>query len=218
MILKNQVIIFCYSLLFTGYVLLSIASNEYVCLYNKCSPKSGYEPFERKILWNEKYIRISHNCYAFALNNINLNLKNICKNKFCRGVFPQPGHFCNSSLKLQTCFQLKKRIVCDNPNIYEIDFKTKCKRNFYKIGFATNNNSYYHFYRQNRNGLWLHKDASRKISKYDASKNLIINPRLADRNYDKIRNYVDWCSFMCVPSNDFIKTNMTRLKNGNPLY
>ena len=163
-------------------------------------------------------IRYSHNCYAYALNDINNDLLDICENKFCRGVNPQPGHYCNSNFIVNTCYQLKARMLCDNPYIYEIDFDTKCKKKYYKIGLASQTNMLYHFYRQNSYGLWDHKDGGMKTSMYDSNNLVIINPELSNRNYDKYRNYNIWCGFFCVPINSHIKTNMSRIHKKNLLY
>ena len=51
----------------------------------------------------------------------------------------------------------------------------------------------YHFYRQDSDGTWSHKANNSNISRIDASGKIIINPKLADRNYKKILfNGMQW--------------------------
>ena len=218
----QQIIIFLtYCLLliiYTRFILFKIYTN-YACLYYQCSPITGSEPIYQPKKWNDDiYIKYSHNCYAYALNDINLQLKHQCQYKKCKYINPQPGHFCKSKFKMNTCFQLNKKIQCDNPLIKIINFTEKCPSNYYKIGLATNLNAGYHFYRQNTYGLWDHKDGGNKVNKYDASHKIIFNPELANRNYNKNQNYENWCSFYCVPKNEYKKTNMSRLKENQLLY
>lgn len=218
---QRTIIFLSYSSLLFMYTLFGLHEIyiKLLCVYHNCSPITGSEPKYQPYKWNnDMYIRYSHNCYAYALDDINMNLRKICEYKTCKRVNPQPGHYSKSQYKKHTCFQLNQNIKRDNPLIKNINFGKKCPKNYYKIGLATNINSYYHFYRQNKYGLWDHKDGGNKVNQYDASNKLIFNPKIADRNYDKIRNYKTWCNFYCVPKNEYKKTNMSRLRDNNLLY
>ena len=78
-----------------------------------------------------------------------------------------------------------------------------------------NNNLVYHFYRQDDNGLWSHKDGNLPATNVDAIGNIISDPKYADRNYGpdkrynyKSLNYSDFCSYYCIPENNHKSTNM----------
>ena len=65
----------------------------------------------------------------------------------------------------------------------------------------------YHFYRQDNDEYWSHKQGKDKIKRYDSSFNLIRDPKTADRDYsrddenkDKY-NYELFCGYFSVPYN-----------------
>jgi len=71
-----------------------------------------------------------------------------------------------------------------------------------KIALVVHPGEDYHFYREDDDGLWSHKDGSNPVKRYDADGNLIWNPRTAARDYRKngsYLNYKDFCGFWCVP-------------------
>jgi hypothetical protein len=169
----------------------------------------NYEPQ----LWNnDKGIRLSHNCYQYALNDIDYNLKKDCdKDKNgCIKLRSRPGHFSKKKIykddkKLMTCNLMNKAIKDDNEKIYNIDFKNKCKNDFYKIAFSVDPGKTYHFYRQDDNGNWSHKDAGSHATNLDKSGNLIFDPKKADRGI-----YKKFCDYLCVPENNIVNTNYFR--------
>ena len=202
--------------------LLSIITYYYYqsyCYLNSCSPISGYEPLYQPKKWNKYPEHYLFNCLAYALNNYNTGLINICKNKdICKNVNPQPGHYCGIENKLYSCSNTESKLLCDNPGIIKSDFETKCPDNYYKIGLSTQTDGAYHFYRQNTYGLWDHKDGGHKVNFYDSENKVIINPELSKRQFSKYRNYDNWCGYYCVPNNDFIKTNISRIYDNKLLY
>lgn len=180
---------------------------------NELSPTTGDEPIYDPSLWNENnLIKDSHNCYAYALNDINYDLAKLCKKK-CKYINPQPGHYCGMTKRVNyketTCDKFDKRIKCDNPNILDSTFETKCPNGYYKIGLSVQPGKIYHFYRQGQNGYWDHKDGGKEATNLDASGNVISNPEKADRNYGKI-NFHKWCKYYCVPSNHHGNTYYAR--------
>ena len=60
--------------------------------------------------------------------------------------------------------------------------------NHYRIAIVLDNEGDhrdYHFYRQDSNGLWSHKDGGMPVTNKDASGKLIYDPKKADKNYPK---------------------------------
>ena len=189
----------------------------------KLSPITSDEPSYEPEKWNSNLnIKNSHNCYTYALNDINKNNIDFCNTnnkKRCVILKPQPGHYTgNYDNSNMTCNSLKKRTKMDNPSLYDIDFNRKCKDNYYKIALFTDPYNMYHFYRQDNNGYWSHKDGSRKATNIDKDGNLISDPRTANKtSYNNKYNYNDFCGFMCVPSNNHKKTNTANIFNRNSI-
>tara|TARA_B100001059_G_scaffold91872_1_gene90833 strand:+ start:2174 stop:2848 length:675 start_codon:yes stop_codon:yes gene_type:complete len=177
----------------------------------KSSP--AYEPKK----WNEYYTRKSHNCYTYFLNKRSKRNVRVCKNirkkdsrKKC--PFPQPGFAAGYNKfhkKRTSCKKYTTRLLADNKNIKRSKDGT-CPNGYRAGALATQPSQEYHFYRQDNDGYWSHKDAARKTRKTDASGKRITNPRTADRNHDKKRNYTHYCGIFCIPS-DNKKIRMKRL-------
>ena len=181
----------------------------------KFLPTSGHEPKYDPEKWNlNNDIEYSHNCYAYALDDINESLKNDCiDNDECDDLKPQPGYVCNKKFKSNNyCKNVENKMLCDNPSIYKINNKNHpCIKNYYKIGLATSikPNKDYHFYRQDKDSFWSHKPGGTEVISYDASYNIIEDPEISNRDYVQDGgnyNYNDWCGFYCVPSNDYFDT------------
>lgn len=117
------------------------------------------------------------------------------------------------------CSNVLPRIRKDNPDIKFLGnsreaFYQKCPENYFKGAVATTSpeswkHSDYHFYRQDDNGLWSHKDGKNPAKNVDAKGNVIVDPYLADRNY-KRNKYTEFCSYFCVP-NDTERLQMSSL-------
>jgi len=157
-----------------------------------------YEPEK----WNNNiYIRKSHNCYAYALNIISNKLINICKHRLENAINscprPQPnmplGHI--SLYPKSECKIIEERMLKDNPKIKPILNPKYCPKNYYLIALAsTKDKSDYHFYRQDSNKLWSHKNGWRKATNKDKQNNLITDPKYADRDKFEI-----FCGYYIVP-------------------
>jgi hypothetical protein len=178
-----------------------------------------YEPQK----WNEvPEILNSHNCYTYFLNNQVTPIANKCKKyteknqkSKCGKLKPQPGDFHellkNGTLKYKerqyTCPSMINNVINDNTAITKLDkYTQKCPKGSYKGALVVDPNNTFHFYRQNKNGLWSHKPGVLKVIDRDASNEIIYFPHYADRNYKKSNNndginYTDFCSYMCVPTN-----------------
>ena len=135
-----------------------------------------YKPIYQQGVWNDnKNIKESHNCYSYFLNDINHTLKNVYESvdENDRKILnPQPGHYCGMTKRVNynetTCKNIIERVLCDNPDIKVIDNQNiDCGPNFYKGALAIDKGEMYHFYRQDENGMWSHKDGGRGITNLD---------------------------------------------------
>ena len=203
----------------------NLCKSVYSTFMNKNEPNYNVKS------WDNPEILSSHNCYAYFLNDKIKETKNNCKMeckknntcnktkyKSCSKFKPQPGYWATRTRgervnKLYTCKDMTKRVLSDNPMIKTTKFIKKCPKGYYKGALVVDpKNQTYHFYRQDDNVRWSHKPGSLKITNLDASNKSIYAPHLADRNYNKNENtnginYTDFCNYMCVPKNDYIKTN-----------
>jgi len=167
--------------------------------------------------WNkDPYIQYSHNCYQYALDDIDKDLRNRCyhniKKKFktCGNLRSRPGHTTKKSIysgkKIsQNCNIMDKGILEDNKNIYKIDEKNSCKKDYYKIAVAIKPGETYHFWRKDGNGSWSHKDAGNKVSDKDYNGKRIVDPKYSNRG-----KYSKFCNYYCVPENYKSKTKLNR--------
>ena len=154
------------------------------------------------------------------LNDINPYLSKLYLNGKKKYINPQPGHYCGMTKKVNkdetTCHGLKKRVLCDNKHIFEINRNQKCPPNFYKGALTVNPKKQYHFYRQDQSGYWSHKDGGRAATNLDASGKLILDPQCADRNHSKENKESDFkqfCNYFCIPKNEYKKTSASRRKH-----
>jgi len=179
------------------------------------SPQSGAEPKYDPELYNSNPdIYKSHNCYSYGMNVIDNKLvtkcrKNTRKNT-CRQNFHQPGalngdRYTLNAEERRTCPVVEKLMKSDVPTIKKTAFYSTCPKDMSKIALVVDPGEDYHFYRQDSNGLWSHKDGSNKVKRVDALKRTIANPKFAARDYrwqGSDLNYEDFCGFYCVPRYD----------------
>ena len=158
----------------------------------KYSPLSGSELLYEPNKWNISAIKNTHNCYGYALGK---RVKNI-KNKQQPGYSSGYKHISNNEYE---CKFFYDRLKKDVPASYLEKFDNKCLPGFYKIFLALDKENDYHWYVQNNNKMWSHKPGHSEVTNVDASKKLISNPKLANRNYGYL-NYKTSCFFACVHS------------------
>jgi len=210
-------------LIFFIILIVFITSNYIFEHFNiELSPTTGDEPNYEPEKWNSnEYIRKSHNCYSYVLNDIAPSLKEFCKNSKCSAINPQPGHYSGYTKKVNkndtSCKSLIKRVLIDNPNIYITGFENKCADNYYKGALTVEPNNSYHFYRQDKNGYWSGKDGGGKATNLDASSNLIKDPQKADRTYNH-SDFSEFCNYFCIPKNSYLDTKTARRWGGKRLY
>lgn len=176
-------------------------------------PTSGYEPHFNPIFWNHFFdddeksndIRLRNNCWMYAVNDF----------KHTGDKRSQPGHTdkAQQTFNQYSCSDMHARIKKDIPLAYVAEEKKKCKKYFYKIAVVVDPGNNYHFYRQDSNGLWSHKEGELPVTNLDATGNLIYNPKTANRFYHHSNKndsllYTSLCSFMCIPSNTFFSDNV----------
>ena len=106
--------------------------------YNVCKKKfmeymSGTEPAFEPDKWNHPYIKGSHNCYTYFLNDkikaVSNECRRLCKKKHknkcprktkkCRELKPQPGDYANlkgwiDKNRKYTCSDMERKIYADN--------------------------------------------------------------------------------------------------------
>lgn len=223
--MDEKILIVCLILLFVFFLfnksrklIIENFEDKYNFINESCEHAPKYNPDK----WNdEKCLKASHNCYSYALNKIKRSLVKLCE-EGNRIINPQPGHYCGIVNKVNksttTCENLLDRVICDNPNIYMVNENdTKCKLGYYKAALAVMPKKTYHFYRQDNDCLWSHKDGGRAATNVDADNEIIIDPKTSNRNFSSKRNYSDFCGYFCVPENDLMK-NMSRRKNGIKMY
>jgi hypothetical protein len=186
------------------------------------SPLSGSEPTYGSTKYNKNIeIQDTHNCFAYAMDYLDIPDQSKCSKTGCDVPFHQPGRQSGypkwSKIKGKRCPDLIGRLKGDIPSIYRTTFTQKCRRGFNKIALVVDPLSDYHFYRQDKKrkidkySLWSHKPGGTRVTQLDASKHLIYNPELADRDYKEgpePLHYKKFCSFFCAP----IKTR--KLKRG----
>ncbi len=180
-----------------------------------CGVNPKYNPSK----WEQnKYIKDSHNCYAYALNDIDKDRLNKCKqlltteNKTtCLPLRPSPGRYSNYKMKGKmkgkkyTCKGLEKNIIADNKYIYRPKKNEDCKSCYYKIAYAVDPGKSFHFYRENHDKTWSHKEGGLHVKTKDASNKIITDPKTADRKYS-YANFSQFCGYLCVPENNYKKT------------
>ena len=180
--------------------------------------------YEPKKWNNNKCILKSHNCYMYALNKIDRKIINTCKkyvkrkktfkidkvkySKSWEFLWARPGKAAGYSFKKPyECDDIIKGIILDSPSIKYMG-KTnnfKCPKNYYRMSLSQNKSGReFHFYRQDKSGLWSHKNGWRKVTNKDCNGDLIADPKHSSNGI-----YNVFCGYFLVPNN----TNKKRFSN-----
>ena len=174
-------------------------------------PLSGYEPEYNPSRWNQNpAITKSHNCYNYFANYINPKSTEQCeKNKLkgCRQYFAQPGALNGernslNAVKRRVCPVLEKLMMKDIPGLKKTTFYEKCPAGTSKGAMVNDEFVDFHYFSQNDDGNWSHKDGSNKAKNIDSLGRPIFNPERASRDYNwqgSNLNYDKFCGFYCVP-------------------
>uniref|UniRef100_A0A6C0LMC2 Uncharacterized protein n=1 Tax=viral metagenome TaxID=1070528 RepID=A0A6C0LMC2_9ZZZZ len=185
--------------------------NSPFCIHHQnCrgSPLSGSEPVRDLELYNKPAVRRCHNCYSYAMHVYDPKGVELCK-KYgnCRNFFHQPGAKTGHRNELnkeerRSCPIVERLMMGDIPEVTKTTYDAKCPAGMSKVAAVVDKGVDYHWYRQDRDGYWSHKDGSNKVKTFDALKRPIFNPELASRDYrwqGSDLNYEDFCGFYCVP-------------------
>lgn len=171
---------------------------------------SGSEPEYQPERYNgSKIVQDTHNCWAYASNVLDPNQLTQCDGKgpSCQLMYHQPGGTKGRSKELQyadarSCPKVTALMREDVPDLKKTTFTRKCPRGFSKIALVVHPGEDYHFYRQDSDGWWSHKDGANQVKRFDAEGKPIWNPETAARDYrprGSFLNYTDVCGFYCMP-------------------
>lgn len=180
------------------------------------APLSGYEPEYNPGLWNlDKAIRLTHNCFIYALNIIDPRQIQKCKDDpECDVPFPQPGSVSGwpkfSDKDPKTCPNMIARLLGDNPTLLPSAFELKCPRGTSKIALIVDEDEDYHFLRQDKPkpgdkgiGYFSQKSGAMPVKDVDARGHKIFDVQLANHNFSRGEkdplNYDRFCGYFCVP-------------------
>lgn len=174
------------------------------------APRSGDEPAYAPERYNQNpLIQKTHNCWAYGMDVLDPEQLTQCVGKpaSCRLMYHQPGGTQNKAKELRTeagrsCAVVERLMLTDVPNIQRTTFKARCPRGTSKIAMVVHPGEDYHFYRQDSDGWWSHKDGANKVKRFDAEGQPIWDPRTAARDYrprGSFLNYRDFCGYYCVP-------------------
>ena len=138
------------------------------------------------------------NCYSYVFNYIDYSKKKV-----------QPGKLSsNNEDYTYTCENIILRMKDDYPDVQDSYFREKLDCSRYKIALTvdtSDDNRDYHFYRQDKDGLWSHKLGTNYISRVDANNEVIINPEYCDRDYrdeEGSQNYDTFCGYFSIPNKE----------------
>lgn len=169
---------------------------------------------------------VKKDCKDTCANSNNAN----CINNKCGDFKPQPGDCAHENGRIKkrarqySCNKIEEAVLEDNTdpktnkkNIIKLNrddnkgFTYKCPPKYYKGALVVDPNHTYHFYRQDSNVRFSHKQGTLPVENIDASKNPIYAPHLSDLNYNKKKkkngiNYTKFCSYMCIPKNSHLNT------------
>ena len=161
-----------------------------------------YEPNK----WNQDInIRKSHNCYSYALNIIESKRASICtkrrsvKKNYCLRRHPM-GKM--KQFDFHSCSDLISHVLEEFPKIKKVHKLTPVPEGYYRVAlFLLNRRDHhhlslndFHFYRQDSNGFWSHKDGWRKVTNRDKKGKLITDPEILEKN-----NNNKLCAYFIFP-------------------
>ena len=190
------------------------------CLYgcndnNECKPipLTGSEPSPSDKHWSNKWCVKGTNCYYYGLNKKDRDIclrcfkkckktkKGDCPNnpRKCGEDKPQPGESSGFGYNRNyNCKDMMKRTLWDNPGTYEVAENEKCLPYHFKSALAVADDVGYHYWRQNPDGSYSHKQGSLPPVSVDADGKKIYSVEKANRIYPNLK-YSSFCGYFCVP-------------------
>lgn len=180
------------------------------------SPLSAAEPpFNPDRYNSDPMVQETHNCWSYSMDVLDPDQLTQCANKptTCQLRYHQPGGTKGLSKLLgeakgRSCATVERLMRADVPEIQPTTFGARCPADTSKIALVVHPGEDYHFYREDPDGFWSHKDGANKVKRYDAEGKPIVNPQTAARDYrprGSFLNYKDFCGFYCVPRRKTIR-------------
>jgi hypothetical protein len=129
------------------------------------------------------------------------------KHRGCQLMYHQPGGTIKRARNLRVasgraCPVVERLMMADVPQIRRSTYKARCPRGSSKIALVVHPGEDYHFYRQDADGMWSHKDGANKVKRFDAEGLPIFAPHTAVRDYrprGSFLNYKNFCGYYCAP-------------------
>lgn len=136
--------------------------------------------------WNEKDIIDYNNCYSYALDDIN--------NGNFHGL--QPGEQGGKPIRTYQDVNLKYVLEASlsDGRVKKPTLLNKLgfgRKGYYSVYLVIDEGNDYHWYRQDKGGLWSQKHGRSYVTNVDGANHLIKNPAKANHNYGKRINYKD---------------------------
>ena len=178
--------VYAYPLDPVGYIdplgQMSLFPKEYPN-YGLDTPPEGLSEMEYSPdFWNTFSMQRSNNCYSYAINRPYISVDHPL-------VFNTPSGL--------SCSRVNN--ILENSNIKKIDPSGNCPAGYHKISLFIDPGKDFHFYRQEKNGLWTHKRGTRNIESVDSDGLQITNPEEASRSYKSSNsNYSEHCGVYCA--------------------
>jgi len=122
------------------------------------------------------------------------------------------------------CSKLMGRTIGDTPGAYITDKDTPCRKGTSKSALVISPKTpIYHYYRQNNDGTWSHKDGSLPSTNLDSKNRVITDLEKSNKNYtpdkrykNNILDYTDFCGYYCMPRNSkkILKPDINSIRKG----
>jgi hypothetical protein len=133
-------------------------------------------------------VQTCNNCYNYGNNKRT-------------DTFAQPGRASGITLSgaNMNCNDVRNAAVADGVEL--LPQSGVCPGKYDKVALVVDPGTDYHWYRQDKNGMWTHKPGGTQATNLDNSSNPISNPETADRCGGGLC-YSDFCGYHCVCSDD----------------
>ena len=162
-------------------------------------PLSGYELDYDNSIWQG--VTMSNNCYAYAINN----QVNPGTNFLFSGL---PGAYSNTTMSSFSKDEIKNAVAqdfakCNKTYGTNLIFKEVGKYEIlpegtYRVALVSGSFDF-HWYRQDSDGYWSHKQGSTPVKRTDDNGNLIVDPEICARNTNTYPNFYGY--YAVIPWN-----------------
>jgi hypothetical protein len=166
----------------TGFLAVCTQAALAVVLAGCCSLPSFTPAF-----WNDSGTKqFNNNCYNYGNNKRT-------------DTFAQPGLRAGQMYSQLSCSAVRQAALADG--LSALPASGKCGWRQDKVALVVDPGTDYHWYRQDRNGMWTHKPGGTQATSLDNSGNPIGNPETADRCGGGLC-YTDFCGYLCSCSSN----------------